>query len=226
MRYGDVVAVDGLDLTIDRGTITAVLGPNGAGKTTTLETCEGYRRPQAGSVRVLGLDPVAQRRELLPRIGVMLQQGGAWSGVHAMEMLRHVAALHARPLDVHALGERLGLAECGRTPYRRLSGGQQQRLGLAMAVVGRPELVFVDEPTAGLDPQARHTTWDLLRELRGAGATVVLTTHYIEEAERLADRVHIIDRGRLVVSGTPAELTDDGGRRLEDVFLDNTGRPL
>jgi ABC-2 type transport system ATP-binding protein len=226
MRYASVVAVDGLDLTIDRGTITAVLGPNGAGKTTTLETCEGYRRAQSGTVRVLGLDPVAQRRELLPRIGVMLQQGGAWSGVRAMEMLRHVAALHAHPLDVDALGERLGLGECGRTPYRRLSGGQQQRLGLAMAVVGRPELVFVDEPTAGLDPQARRTTWELLRELRAAGATVVLTTHYIEEAERLADLVHIIDRGRLVVSGTPAELTGDGVRRLEDVFLDNTGKPL
>jgi ABC-2 type transport system ATP-binding protein len=226
MTYGDVVAVDGLDLVIERGTITSVLGPNGAGKTTTLETCEGYRRPQAGSVRVLGLDPVAQRRQLLPRIGVMLQQGGAWSGVHAMEMLRHVASLHAHPLDVDTLGERLGLGPCGRTPYRRLSGGQQQRLGLAMAVVGRPELVFVDEPTAGLDPQARHTTWDLLRELRTAGVTVVLTTHYIEEAERLADSVHIIDRGRLVMSGTPAELTDDGVRRLEDVFLDNTGRSL
>src|SRR5918997_3827101 len=135
MRYGDVVAVDGLDLVIDRGTITAVLGPNGAGKTTTLETCEGYRRPQSGRVRVLGLDPVSQRRRLLPRIGVMLQQGGAWSGVHAMEMLRHVASLHAHPLDVAALGERLGLDACGRTPYRRLSGGQQQRLGPALALV-------------------------------------------------------------------------------------------
>jgi ABC-2 type transport system ATP-binding protein len=225
MTYGDVVAVDGLDIVIEQGTITAVLGPNGAGKTTTLETCEGYRRPQSGTVRVLGLDPFSQRQQLLPRIGVMLQQGGAWSGVHAMEMLRHVASLHAHPLDVDVLGARLGLDACGRTPYRRLSGGQQQRLGLAMAVVGRPELVFVDEPTAGLDPQARHTTWDLLRELRAAGVTVVLTTHYIEEAERLADRVHIIDRGRLVMSGTPAELTGDGVRRLEDVFLDNTGRP-
>jgi ABC-2 type transport system ATP-binding protein len=146
--------------------------------------------------------------------------------VHAMEMLRHVAAMHAQPLDVDALGERLGLPLCGKTPYRRLSGGQQQRLGLAMAVVGRPELVFVDEPTAGMDPQARHITWDLLRELRGAGVTVVLTTHYIEEAERLADQVHIIDRGRLVMSGTPSELTEGGVRRLEDVFLDNTGRSL
>jgi ABC-2 type transport system ATP-binding protein len=226
MTYGEVVAVDGLDLTVDRGTITAVLGPNGAGKTTTLETCEGYRRPQSGAVRVLGLDPARERRALLPRIGVMLQQGGAWSGVHAMEMLRHIARMHAQPLDVDALGERLGLGGCGRTPYRRLSGGQRQRLGLAMAVVGRPELVFVDEPTSGLDPQARHTTWDLLRDLRAAGVTVVLTTHYIEEAERLADQVHIIDHGRVVVSGTPAELTGNGARPLEDVFLDNTGRSL
>ena len=226
MRYGDVLAVDGLDLTIERDTITAVLGPNGAGKTTTLETCEGYRRPQAGDVRVLGLDPVADRRALLPRIGVMLQQGGAWGGVHAIEMLRHVASLHAHPLDVPALADRLGLGECGRTPYRRLSGGQQQRLGLAMAVVGRPELVFVDEPTAGMDPAARRTTWDLLRELRAAGVTVVLTTHYIEEAERLADQVHIIDHGRLVLSGTPAALTEGGARRLEDVFLEQTGSSL
>ena len=157
MRYGDKVAVDGLSLTVERGTITAVLGPNGAGKTTTLETCEGYRAPQQGTVRVLGLDPRRQRRALLPRIGVMLQEGGAWSGVRADEMLRHIAALHAHPLDLDVLVERLGLGECGRTPYRRLSGGQQQRLGLAMAIVGRPELVFVDEPTAGLDPAARHT---------------------------------------------------------------------
>ncbi len=210
MRYGDRVAVDALDLTVDRGTITAVLGPNGAGKTTTLETCEGYRRPQAGTVRVLGLDPIADRRVLLPRIGVMLQGSGAWSGVRAMEMLRHIARMHASPLDVDLLAERLGLGECGRTPYRRLSGGQQQRLGLAMAVVGRPELVFVDEPTAGMDPQARRTTWELLEELREHGVTVVLTTHYMDEAERLADRIHIIDHGRLIASGTPVELIRGG----------------
>ena len=207
MRYGDKVAVDELSFTVDRATITAVLGPNGAGKTTTLETCEGYRRPQGGSVRVLGLDPARQRRALLPRIGVMLQAGGAWSGVRALEMLEHVSRLHAHPLDTAVLAERLGLGDCGRTPYRRLSGGQQQRLGLAMALVGRPEIVFVDEPTAGMDPQARRATWELLRELREAGVTVVLTTHYLEEAEQLADRVHIIDRGRLIASGTPEELT-------------------
>jgi ABC-2 type transport system ATP-binding protein len=210
MRYADKVAVDHLSLSVDGGTITAVLGPNGAGKTTTLETCEGYRKPMGGSVRVLGLDPVRDRRDLLPRIGVMLQGGGAWSGVRAMEMLRHVAKLHAHPLDTDELAERLGLGDCGRTPYRRLSGGQQQRLGLAMALVGRPELVFVDEPTAGMDPAARRTTWELLEELRADGVTVVLTTHYLDEAERLADQVHIIDRGALIASGTPLELTRGG----------------
>ncbi len=212
MQYGAKVAVAGLSLTVERHTITAVLGPNGAGKTTTLETCEGYRKPQQGLVRVLGLDPIRDRKALLPRIGVMLQSGGAWSGVRAVEMLRHVARLHAHPLDPAILVERLGLADCGRTPYRRLSGGQQQRLGLAMALVGRPELVFVDEPTAGLDPAVRRTVWELLEELRTDGVTVVLTTHYMEEAERLADRVHIVDKGSLVASGTPLELTRGGAR--------------
>jgi len=210
MTYGDKVAVDGLSLGVARGSITAVLGPNGAGKTTTLETCEGYRRPQGGTVRVLGLDPQRDRADLLPRIGVMLQSGGAWSGVRAMEMLDHMAALHAHPLDTGVLSDRLGLGDCGRTPYRRLSGGQQQRLGLAIALVGRPELVFVDEPTAGMDPQARRTTWELLEEIREDGVTVVLTTHHMDEAERLADQVHIIDRGQLVASGTPGELTRHG----------------
>jgi ABC-2 type transport system ATP-binding protein len=140
----------------------------------------------------------------------MLQNGGAWSGVRAVEMLRHIASLHAHPLPVPMLVERLGLESCGRTAYRRLSGGQQQRLALAMAVVGRPELVFVDEPTAGMDPQARRDTWDLLAELRADGVTIVLTTHYMDEAERLADQVHVIDRGRLIASGSPGELTRAG----------------
>ena len=210
MRYGDKVAVDGLDLAVARRTITSVLGPNGAGKTTTLETCEGYRAPHRGTVRVLGLDPRRDRRALMPRIGVMLQSGGAWSGVRATEMLRHAARLHAHPLDVDVLAERVGLEDCGQTPYRRLSGGQQQRLALAVALVGRPELVFVDEPTAGMDPAARRSTWDLLRELRADGVTVVLTTHHMDEAEQLSDCIHIIDRGRLVTSGTPLELTRGG----------------
>ncbi len=211
MRYGEKTAVDGLSLRVPRGSITAVLGPNGAGKTTTLETCEGYRRPHGGSVRVLGLDPVRDRRALLPRLGVMLQAGGAWSGVRAEEMLRHLAALHANPVPVGLLVERLGLADCGRTPYRRLSGGQQQRLGLAMAVVGRPELLVVDEPTVGMDPAARRATWELLREMRRAGVTIVLTTHHMDEAEQLADLVHVIDRGRVIASGSPLELTRTGG---------------
>ncbi|GAA2477902.1 ABC transporter ATP-binding protein [Streptomyces sp. NPDC059506] len=220
-RYGAKTAVDGLDLQVARGTLTAVLGPNGAGKTTTIETCEGYRRPDAGTVRVLGLDPVADAGRLRPRIGVMLQSGGIYSSARAEEMLRHTAKLHAHPVDPALLVERLGLGSCGRTPYRRLSGGQQQRLSLAMAVVGRPELVFLDEPTAGLDPQARHATWELVRELRADGVTVVLTTHSMQEAEELADDVAIIDGGRVIAHGSPEELCRGGA---EDT-LRFSGRP-
>ncbi|MYS81708.1 ABC transporter ATP-binding protein [Embleya scabrispora] len=209
-RYGDKTAVDGLSLTVERGLVTAVLGPNGAGKTSTIEICEGYRRADAGEVRVLGLDPVRDATALRPRIGVMLQAGGVYSGARAEEMLRHVAKLHAHPLDVSMLIERLGLGSCGRTTYRRLSGGQQQRLALALAVVGRPELVFLDEPTAGLDPHARHATWDLVRELRADGVSVVLTTHLMDEAEKLADEVAIVDRGRVIASGSPEALCHDG----------------
>lgn len=211
-RYGKKsprAAVDGLDLVAEAG-ITAVLGPNGAGKTTTVEICEGYRRPDAGTVRVLGLDPVREAAALRTRIGVMLQSGGVYSGARADEMLRHVAGLHAHPLDVPALIDRLGLGGCGRTTYRRLSGGQQQRLALAMAVVGRPELVFLDEPTAGLDPQARRATWDLVRELRADGVSVVLTTHHMDEAEQLADDVAVIDAGRVIAHGSPDELCRGG----------------
>jgi ABC-2 type transport system ATP-binding protein len=220
-RYGIRTAVDGLDLTVDRGTVTAVLGPNGAGKTTTVEVCEGYRRPDGGSARVLGLDPVTQGGELRPRIGVMLQSGGVYPGAYAEEMLRHAATLYAQPVDPALLIERLGLESCGRTTYRRLSGGQQQRLALAMAVVGRPELVFLDEPTAGLDPQARHATWDLIRELRADGVTVVLTTHFMDEAEHLADEVVIIDGGRSIAAGTPEALCRGGAENT----LRFTGRP-
>ena len=216
MHYGRgaavVKAVDGLSLTVEAGTVTSILGPNGAGKTTTIETCEGFRRPQSGTVRVLGLDPVADAPRLRARVGVMLQSGGAWLGVRAGEMLRHVAALHAHPLDVDALVERLGMERFARTPYRRLSGGQKQRLSLAMAIVGRPELVFLDEPTAGLDPQSRRATWDLVSELRDHGVTIVLTTHYMDEAQELSDRVHIVDAGRVIASGTPADLVSAGAR--------------
>jgi ABC-2 type transport system ATP-binding protein len=210
-RYGRTTAVDGLDLTVARGAVTAVLGPNGAGKTTTIEACEGYRVPDAGRLRVLGLDPVADAAALRPRIGVMLQSGGIYPGVRAAEMLRHMARLYAHPLDTGALTERLGLGSCGRTPYRRLSGGQRQRLALALAVVGRPELVFLDEPTAGLDPQARRAAWELIRELRADGVSVVLTTHFMNEAEELADRVAILDGGKVIAEGSPAELCGGGG---------------
>ncbi|WP_203989129.1 ABC transporter ATP-binding protein [Sphaerisporangium rufum] len=206
-RYGRTVAVDGLSLTAERGAVTAILGPNGAGKTSTVEICEGFRRADGGTVRVLGRDPVRQAAELRPRVGVMLQAGGVPPAVRAGEWLRLVARFHAHPLDPGALLDRLGLAEHARTPFRRLSGGQQQRLSLAAAVIGRPELVFLDEPTAGLDPQARHACWAVVEELRARGVSTVLTTHHMDEAERLADKVVIIDRGTVVAEGTPRSLT-------------------
>ncbi|MCW2904557.1 MAG: transporter related protein [Streptosporangiaceae bacterium] len=206
-RYGDITAVDGLSLTAQRGQVTALLGPNGAGKTTTIEICEGFRDADGGNVRVLGLDPVTDARALKPRVGVMPQSGGVPTTARAGEFLRLVASFYADPVRPSVLLERLGLIDHARTPYRRLSGGQQQRLSLATAIVGRPELVFLDEPTAGLDPQARHATWELIQELRAAGVAIVLTTHYMDEAERLADQVFIIDRGRVVANGTPRELT-------------------
>jgi ABC-2 type transport system ATP-binding protein len=209
-RYGSVTAVAGLSLSAAAGEVLAILGPNGAGKTTTVEVCEGYRRPDAGTVRVLGLDPVADAKALRPRVGVMLQGGGGYPGAKAGEMLRLLAAYAAHPLDPAELLERVGLTAAAGTAYKRLSGGQKQRLSLAMAVVGRPELVFLDEPTAGLDPQARHATWDLVRQLRADGVTVVLTTHHMEEAERLADQVVVVDSGRAVAAGSPGELTRDG----------------
>ena len=211
-RYGNTTAVDGLSLRAARGTVTAVLGPNGAGKTTTIETCEGYRRPDGGTVAILGLDPVADARALRPRVGVMLQSGGIPPAARPGEYLRVLAAFHANPLDPAWLLDRLGLSGSVRTPVKRLSGGQQQRVSLAAAVIGRPELVFLDEPTSGLDPQARHATWELIEGLRAAGASVILTTHHMEEAERLADHVAIIDHGRMVAEGTPADLTGTAGQ--------------
>jgi len=208
--FGPTRAVDGLSFVATTGTVLAVLGPNGAGKTTTIEICEGFRRPDAGTVRVLGLDPVSQARALRPRVGVMLQAGGVYPGARAGEMLRLLASFARTPLPVDPLLARLGLSAAAHTPYKRLSGGQKQRLSLAMAVVSRPELVFLDEPTAGLDPQARLAAWELVEALRADGVTVVLTTHYMTEAERLADQVVIVDAGRAVADGTPAELTSAG----------------
>ncbi|GAB2477235.1 ABC transporter ATP-binding protein [Xylanimonas ulmi] len=205
-RYGGRAVVDGLALSARAGQVTAVLGPNGAGKTTTIECCEGLRAPDGGTVRVLGLDPHADAAALRPRVGVMLQDGGLPSGARALEVLRHVAAMYARPRNVGELVERLGLGSFARTPVRRLSGGQRQRLALACAVVGRPELVFLDEPSAGMDPQSRHAVWDLVRELRADGVAVVLTTHLLDEAEALADLVHVVDHGKVIASGAVPDL--------------------
>jgi len=210
-RYGERRAVDGLSLTVARGEIVALLGPNGAGKTTTIEICEGFRRPDAGEVRVLGLDPLRDGAALKPRVGVMLQDGvGAYTGARAGELVRLFASYARQPQDPAALLDRVGLADVAATPVRRLSGGQKQRLSLALALVGRPELVFLDEPTAGMDPQARRGTWELLAQLRADGVSVVLTTHFLDEAEHLADTVFVIDSGRLVASGSPAELARSG----------------
>jgi ABC-2 type transport system ATP-binding protein len=206
-RYGPLTAVDGLDLTVARGETLALLGPNGAGKTTTVECLEGYRRPDGGTVRVLGLDPVADSRALAPRIGVMLQEGGLYPHVRPAEVLHTFAAFHDDPEDPDALLASLGLDEVRDARYRSLSGGEKQRLALALALVGRPEVLFLDEPTAGLDPVARRTTWALLAERTRAGTTILLTTHLLDEAAAVADRVAIIDRGRLRLIGTPAELT-------------------
>jgi ABC-2 type transport system ATP-binding protein len=206
-RYGSTTAVDGLELRLARGNVLALLGPNGAGKTTTVEICEGFVKPDAGTVRVLGAAPGTE--DLRPRVGVMPQGGGAYPGVHAGEMLHLVASCAANPLDPAWLLDVLGLNSAVRTPYKRLSGGQQQRLSLACALVGRPELVFLDEPTAGMDPQARRLVWDLVTALRADGVSVLLTTHLMEEAETLADHVVIMDHGKVVAEGSPAQLTTE-----------------
>jgi ABC-2 type transport system ATP-binding protein len=209
-RYGSTVAVSDLDLEVNAAEVLALLGPNGAGKTTTVEMCEGFAKPDAGTIEVLGLDPIADNARVRERIGVMLQGGGGYPAARAGEMLKLVASYSANPLDPAWLLDTLGLTEAARTTYRRLSGGQQQRLALACALVGRPELVFLDEPTAGMDAHARLVVWELIDALRRDGVTVVLTTHQLKEAEELADRIVIIDRGSAVAAGTPAELMHSG----------------
>lgn len=209
--YGTRRAVDGLSLALPRGSVLALLGPNGAGKTTTVEICEGFREADSGTVRVLGLDPRIDAPALRPRVGVMLQDGvGGYTAATAREMLDLFASYATQPQDPTALLDVVGLTQVAATPVKRLSGGQQQRLSLALALVARPELVFLDEPTAGMDPQARRATWDLVRALREDGLTVVLTTHFLDEAEQLADQVVVIDAGRVVAKGSPAELTRAG----------------
>ena len=199
VSFGRRRALDGLTLRAGAGALTAVLGPNGAGKTTLLRCCTGLVRPAGGDIQVLGQRPGAPG--LAARVGLMPQSTGAWSGIRAGELLHYLAGLYAAPHDVDALVERLDLGEFVRTPYRRLSGGQQQAVNLAAAILGRPELVFLDEPTAGMDPHARRATWELLRGLRAAGVTLVLTTHAMDEAEALADEVYILDAGRVVHLG-------------------------
>jgi ABC-2 type transport system ATP-binding protein len=211
-QYGRTTAVADFGLDVHAAEVVALLGPNGAGKTTTVEMCEGFVRPDAGTVEVLGCDPIADNARLRPRIGVMLQGGGGYPAARAGEMLRLVAAYSADPLDPRWLLGTLGLTDVARTSYRRLSGGQQQRLALACALVGRPELVFLDEPTAGMDAHARVLVWELIDALRRDGVTVMLTTHQLKEAEELADRVVIVDHGVIVATGTPAELTRGGAK--------------
>lgn len=214
-HYGSVHALQGLSLRVETGEVFGLLGPNGAGKTTAVEILEGYRRPDAGHARVLGLDPLSDGSELRPRIGVMLQDGGLYPGLRPLETLKSFAAFYDDPEDPEQLIALVGLDDVRPVPVRRLSGGQQQRLALALALIGRPSLVFLDEPTAGMDPHARATTWDLVRGLRDRGVTVLLTTHAMDEAEHLCDRVAIIDHGRVVAQGSPSELTSAG--HVEDV---------
>ncbi|MGZ8752972.1 MAG: ABC transporter ATP-binding protein [Acidimicrobiia bacterium] len=210
-RYGERRAVDGISLSVGVGEVFGLLGPNGAGKTTTVEILEGYREADAGSVRVLGLDPWKDAKALHPRIGVMLQEGGLYPGVKPLEALELFASYYDDPDDPERLLQLVGLDDARKTLVRRLSGGQCQRLSLALALVGRPRVVFLDEPTAGMDPRARATTWQLVRNLRDDGVTIVLTTHAMDEAEHLCDRVAIVDHGRIVAAGSPTELTERAG---------------
>jgi ABC-2 type transport system ATP-binding protein len=208
--YGEHVAVRDLSFSVAVGQIFALLGPNGAGKTTTVEMLEGYRAPDGGCVRVLGLDPRTAGVVLKRQIGVMLQQDGLYPGLRAREVLDLYASFFDRPEEPDALLEMVGLRDAARTRCRQLSGGQKRRLALAVALVGRPTMLFLDEPTTGMDPQARHATWEIIRAIRERGATVLLTTHFMDEAERLADRIGIIDRGQLVALDTPAALSRIG----------------
>jgi ABC-2 type transport system ATP-binding protein len=205
-RYGARTVLDGVSLTIAAGELVALLGPNGAGKTTTVEIIEGYRRADAGTATVLGMDPATGGPALRARLGLMLQGGGIDPRAQPRETLRQYGAFHEDPRDPDELLELVGLQAVARTRYRRLSGGERQRLGLALALVGRPEVVILDEPTAGMDPEARAATRAIVAGLRDAGAAVLLTSHDLTDVERLADRIFILDGGRIVAAGTPAEL--------------------
>jgi len=226
IRYGDTVAVDRLSFVAHRGEVVALLGPNGAGKTSTVEALEGYRPVAAGTIRVLGLDPGHDHAALVPRMGVMLQNGGIYPMLGPAQVLHLFAAYYDDPDDPDALLDQVGLGSARRTPWRRLSGGEQQRLSLALALVGRPEVLFLDEPTAGVDPEGRIVVRELIAAQRDKGLCVLLTTHELAEAERVADRVVIVDRGRLLAEGTPGDLakgTADGSIRFTtDPGIDTT----
>ena len=212
--YNGRRVVDGISFSVARGEVFALLGPNGAGKTTTVEILEGYRHADAGAVSVLGLDPVRQAGALKPRIGLMLQQGGLFPQITPREALQLFAAFYPSPEDPNALLEALELQGVAGTRFRQLSGGQKQRLGLGLALIGRPELVFLDEPTAAMDPQARRATWNIIRALQQRSVTVLLTTHFMDEAEQLAHRVAIVDRGRLVALDSPTALRQAVAREI------------
>ncbi|MGH2760009.1 MAG: ABC transporter ATP-binding protein [Actinomycetota bacterium] len=212
-RYGSLVALDDVTFSVERGEVFVLLGPNGAGKTTTLEILEGLRRPDDGAAHILGIDPGS--RTLAPRIGVMPQAGDLYPGIRTQEAVRLFARLYDDPLHPDALMEQLGLGDVRRTAYRRLSGGERQRLSLALALIGRPEVAFLDEPTVGMDLEGRSVAWVIIDELRERGTAVILTTHLLEEAERVADRIGILRRGRLAALGPLSELTAGRVRELE-----------
>jgi ABC-2 type transport system ATP-binding protein len=198
--------VDAVDLVVPEGQVVALLGPNGAGKTTTVECVEGFRRPDEGTVRVLGLDPVRDRATLTPQVGVMLQEGGVWQAATPREVIRLYARLHPRRWEPQELIAQLGLTTVQRSRYRHLSGGEKQRVNLALALIGRPRVLVLDEPTTGMDPEARQGTWELIRSLRDDGVSVLMTTHFMREAELLADQVAVMARGRILAEDSPAGL--------------------
>lgn len=210
-RYDGKAVVDGVSFDVEEGEIFAILGPNGAGKTTTVESIAGLRTPDSGRIEVLGFDPLEDRSEVRARLGVQLQESRFHDRVKVREIVETFASFYPEPLDVATLLERLGITDKADTLYSRLSGGQQQRVSIAVALVGRPDVVILDELTTGLDPQARRETWGLVEDLRDSGVTIVLVTHFMEEAERLADRIALIDEGRLAALNTPRGLIDSVG---------------